>query len=176
MIFPARTATRQPGIASWPTRNAIAMTMPRSVRRRRTPKFVKLHNGNMHKHTPESLCILPIDNGLRRPAQPDFCLFAILRFFVHSAPILRLSPDSQNPPTIPVLSLHLPLHSLSQTVQFQRQFSNRSPTFLRPDPISSPTPDSLQMNKNPTPAKPDLPNPYPIPYSCSSPPALFDIN
>ncbi|DAY92085.1 MAG TPA: hypothetical protein [Caudoviricetes sp.] len=32
------------------------------------------------------------------------------------------------------------------------------------------------MNKNPTPAKPDLPNAYPIPCSCSSPPAPFDIN
>lgn len=145
------------------------MTTPRSVRRTRTLKIRQIAQWQYAQTYPESLCILPIDNGLRRPAQPDFCLFAILRFFVHSAPILRLSPDSQNPPTIPVLGLHLPLYSLSQTVRIQRQFSNRSPSFLRPDPISSPTPDSLQMNKNLTPAKPDLPNPYPIPYNCPSP-------
>ena len=173
MTCPAPTATRQPATASWPTRNGIATITPRSVRQMRTPKFVKLHNGNMHKHTPESLCILPIDEtgcaGRRSPIFVclPYCDFSFIR---------RPYCDSQNPLPIPVLNQSLPLYSLSQTVQFQRQFSNRSPSFLRPDPISSPTPDSLQMNKNPIPAKPDLPNPYPIPYSCPLPPAPFDIN
>ena len=152
-------------------------TTPRSVRQTRTPKFVKLHNGNMHKHTPESLCILPIDEtGCAGRRSPIFVCLPYCDFSFIRRPYCDFPPIPKIPFLYLVLTQSLPLYSLSQTVQFQRQFSNRSPAFLRPDPISSPTPDSLQMNKNPTPAKPDLPNPYPIPYSCPSPPALFDIN
>ena len=71
MTYPAPTATRLPATVSQRTPNGIATTTPRSVRQTRTPKFVKLHKGNMHKHTPESLCILPIDEtgcaGRRSP-------------------------------------------------------------------------------------------------------------
>ena len=60
-------------------------TTPRSVRQTRTPKFVKLHNGNMHKRTPESLCILPIDEtgcaGRRSPIIVclPYCDFSFIR-------------------------------------------------------------------------------------------------
>ena len=85
MTCPAPTATRPPATASQPTRSGIVTTTPRSVRQTRTPKFVKLHNGNMHKHTPESLCILPIDEtgcaGRRSPIFVclPYCDFSFIR-------------------------------------------------------------------------------------------------
>lgn len=44
----------------------------------------------------------------------------------------------------------------------------------RPHIVSNPRFVANEQKSNP--AKPDLPNPYPIPYSCPSPSALFDIN
>lgn len=85
MTCPAPTATRPPATASQPTRSEIVTTTPQSVRQTRTPKFVKLHNGNMHKHTPESLCILPIDEtgcaGRRSPIFVclPYCDFSFIR-------------------------------------------------------------------------------------------------
>lgn len=106
MTCPAPTVIRLPDIVSWPTRSAIATTTPRCVRRTRTPKFVKLHKGALHKGRPSFLYKLPIDNppilwyngtGRGRRLRPVFGLFAILRFLLHSAAILHLLPDFPKP-------------------------------------------------------------------------------
>ena len=102
MTCPAPTATRPPATASWPTPNGIATTTPHSVRQTRTPKFVKLHNGNMHKHTPESLCILPIDEtGCAGRRSPIFVCLPYCDFSFIQRPYCDFPPI----PKIPFLYL-----------------------------------------------------------------------
>ena len=135
MTCPAPTVTKQPAIVNWPTPNGTATTTRRSVRQTRTPKFVKLHNGNMHKHTPESLCILPIDEtgcaGRRSPIFVclPYCDFSFIQRPYCDFPLIPKIPRLylSSAYTCPCIHYHKPFNSSAS-------FQTDPPHFCVPIP------------------------------------------
>lgn len=139
MICPAPTATRTPAIVSWRTPPANAMTMPPTVRRTRTPKFVKLHNGNMHKHTPESLCILPIDEtGCAGRRSPIFVCLPYCDFSFIQRPYCDFPPI----PKIPRLYLSSAYTCLC--IHCHKPFDSSASFQIDPPHFCVPTPYHLR--------------------------------
>ena len=135
MTCPAPTATRPPATVSQPTPSGIATTTPHSVRQTRTPKFVKLHKGNMHKHTPESLCILPIDEtGCAGRRSPIFVCLPYCDFSFIQRPYCDFPPI----PKIPRLYLSsayiCPSKSPFKPFNSSANFQTDPPHFCVPIP------------------------------------------
>lgn len=151
-------------------------TTPRSVHQTRTPKFVKLHNGNMHKHTPKvcAYCLLTRRAAPAGAARFLFvCHTAIFRSFgAHTATFPRFpkSPSYTCPQPTPAPVFTVTNHLKPAPVFKPIPLISASRSHI----VSNPRFVANEQKSNP--AKPDLPNAYPIPYSCPSPPAPFDIN
>lgn len=151
MTCPAPTAIKIPATASWPTPNGIATTTPHSVRQMRTPKFVKLHNGNMHKHTPKvcAYCLLTRRAAPAGAARFLFvCHTAIFRSFsAHTATFPRFpkSPDYTCPRPTPALvnplsnsSIPAPVFKPIPLISASRSHIISDPRFVTNEQKSNP--------------------------------------